>query len=399
MPSRSIGYTVVREATFYGQRTETTSPTIITVVQQEYNHDILSLVSYLDDNTPNRYAIGTPVSVSWGLLGKRVEVFQGYVHHTEPIYTTAGSKAQRNLVKVVCVGATFLMKEKHRRVWSGRSITSVLCEIFNAYKLSANITPDTRVWETMVQSDETDWQFVCGLAQRNGWTVVPNNTDVTVAPRWVDLRAVRNSVSSFRATGADESIGGLGQVFTFQAVDGETTPDGGQKAARVAYGIDPAQGELFVAQQDVAPPQLGWISPTPFFTEYSTDVARSYGEAAIRLRGASEGARMYIQAKAEVMGDATVRPGKLVSLAGLGAKNDGLWYVQMAEHEVNQGTYLLHLTLGRDARWDNGFRPSTKRRRVLVTRTGAYGEPVGETPPTVLVAGMWRAAYAKPVTA
>lgn len=393
MPPNSVGFTVVREATFYAQRTETMTPTAITVLQQEYNHDLVSLVSHLDDNTPDRYSAGVPVSISWGLLGKRVGVFQGYVHHTEPMVTTAGTRPQRNLVKVVCVGSTYRMKEKRRRVWSQRTIPSVLLEIFNGYKLSSSIAKDGRVWDTLVQSDETDWQFVCGLAQRNGWSVVPDNTDVTVRPRRVDLRIARSTISSFGASAANEAVGGLHQIFTFQAVDGETTPDGGQKALRLAYGLDPWQGEIFTATQDNVTPQLGWSSPDPIFTEHSTDISRSYGEAASRLLGAAEGARLYIQAKAEVMGNANVRPGKLVNLQGLGAKNNGLWYVEAAEHEVNMGTYLLHLTLGRDARWDNGFRPSTKRRRVVRVRTGAYGEQVAETPPTVLVAGSWRAAY------
>lgn len=394
MAPNSLGFEVVRSAVFYGQRTETMSPQTITVFQEEYAHDMVALVSYLDDNTPSRYGQGVPVSITWGLLNKRVETFQGYVHHTEPIVVGEGDRAHRNVVKIVCVGATYPMKEKRQRIWTGRTIPSVLGDVFDSYKLSSHISQSAKTWDALVQAGETDWMFACGLAQRLGWTLVPNNTDVMVRARSSDLKQARNTTISFRAPqGMREQAGGLNSILTFQAVDGETTPDGGQKAQRLAYGLDPWQGTPFVASQASVAPQLGWSSPDPIFKEYSTDTARTYAEAAARLAGDAEGARFYIQADAEVVGDASVRPGKLVCLLGLGSKNNGLWYVQRAEHEVSGGTYSLHLSLGRDARWDTGFRPNLQKRRVIQPRATAFGDTVAETPPTVLVGGAWRAAY------
>lgn len=393
MPSNSMGYPVVREAVFYGQRAEATSPAAITVFQQENNHDVVSLVSYLDDNTPNRYRAGVPVSVSWGALNRRVTTFQGYVHHTEPMVSPTGAKAYRNVVKIVCVGATYLMKNKHRRSWEQRTVPSVLAEIFDGYKMSLQTEQHNKIWDVLVQSGESDWEFVCGLAHRIGWAIYPDNTDVMAQNRRVDLRAAKNTTSVFIAAPPTSPTGGLNSILTFQAIDGETTPDGGQKANRISEGIDPWQGTYFTAAEGTSQPVLGWVSPDALFTEYSTDVARSYGEAATRLAGEAEDHRLYIQAKAEVVGDAYVRPGRAVSLGGLGAKSNGLWYVQAVEHEVDQGTYVMHLTLGRDARWDTGFRPNAQRRRVVQPRTDAYGTPLAVTPPTVLVAGVWRAAY------
>lgn len=397
MGRNSLGFEVVREATFYAQRTETMDPQSITVMQREYSHDVVALVSYLDDNTPNRYAFGVPVNVAWGLLGQRVDTFQGYVHHTEPMTSVAGDQAHRSVVKVVCVGATNPMKEKRQRIWNQRTIPSVLSEIFSQYKLSYDIMTNDRVWDSLVQSGESDWQFVCSLAQRLGWTVCPTNTDVRVRPRWSNMAAVAYTTTIFRAAKPNEAPGGLHQIQTFHAVDGETTPDGGQKALRVAQGLDPWQGTAYTAVQDTVQPQLGWLSPTALLTEYNHDTARTYDEAVQRLYGDAENARFYIQAEMEAIGDASVRPGRLVALQGLGAKNDGLWYVEAADHEVSGGAYLLHLSLGRDARWDNGFRPARQRRRVIQPRTGAYGEVSATTPPTVLVSGTWRAAYGQPV--
>src|SRR5437660_6077160 len=177
MPVSTLGFEVVRSATFYTGAQLTQSPTTINVIQQDFGHDIVTLISYRDDNTPNVYRTGVPVSVDWGLLNRRVETFYGYVHHVEPITVPAGKPEQRNVVKIVCIGVTYPMQETRRQIYLNRTIPSVLQEIFDNHKFSSRVSQSDTVWDSLVQADQSDWQFVCSLAQRLGWSVHARNTD------------------------------------------------------------------------------------------------------------------------------------------------------------------------------------------------------------------------------
>ena len=398
MPLKDFGYRIVRDASFMGStRPVTQSLTSMTLLQQEYGHDVVSMVSYRDDNAPNRYSTGTPLTISWGLTNYRVEVFTGYVHHSEPIMLPGGQPADRQMVKVVCVGASWLMKEQHRRIFNGRTIPSVIKEVLDGYRLSGQVTDDTRVWDSLAQAGESDWEFICALAKRLGWAVYPNNTDVAFRDRRVSPQTSRRTAKAFTAPGVGQPSGGMGQIITFQAIDGETTPDGGQKANRVLFGMDAMQGTSFVVTQDQPEPTLAWSSPDPVFLEFQNDTARDYAEASALVAGKTDVNRMYIQAKVEVQGEPAVRPGDVVCLLGMGAKNSGYWYVQSAEHELGVGSYTTHLTLGRDSRWDTGQRPDHRRRRIVRPRYAPYGEVFSEIPASNLINGTWRAAYSVPL--
>src|SRR5437660_11857752 len=111
MPVSTLGFEVVRSATFYTGAQLTQSPTTINVIQQDFGHDIVTLISYRDDNTPNVYRTGVPVGGDWGLLNRGVETFYGYVHPGEPITVPAGKPGRRNGGKIGGMGVAYPTEE------------------------------------------------------------------------------------------------------------------------------------------------------------------------------------------------------------------------------------------------------------------------------------------------
>lgn len=362
------------------------------IVQREFAHDVFSVVIGKMDDDSRIFTSGSPVEIEWGLESQDVRTLHGYVHHTEPISSQGASRD--TWLRMVCIGASYVLKEKHQQVWRGARVSSIVREKADAVKFSGDVQEHRQVWESLVQ-DGSDWDFLVGLAQRIGWTFYADDTDLHFKDPFSNLKHQLDSASYFMTREQNQPGGDWATALhSFHAVSGDNTPDGGQKVQRHLNGVDPRTGDFFSMDTLPAFSGLGAQSTSgPLFTNYETDPVVNIGEAAAKMVGKTRANRFHIQAKAEARGNARVRPGQLIALFGLGQRHIGYWYVHGVEHELSGADYYLHLSLGRDSDFHRFGRPHMRPRTYIPARTTPYGTLIGETPPTMLVGGQWRAAY------
>jgi hypothetical protein len=363
----------------------------LTVLQREFSHDVISIVLDNLDDDATVFQTGIPVEVRWGVESAEVSTINGYVHHTEPISVQGIGRVTK--LKLVCIGASFVMNQPARRVWQKRTASSIVRALADSQKFSGHIQEHKQVWESLTQ-DGSDWNFLVSLAQRIGWTFYVDNTDVYFRQPLYNLPLQLETAPYFVSTGPQNPATGVNNVQTFHVVSGETTPDGGQKAVRYMAGVDPRSGDQY--SMSVVPAfgdQLGSESTVPVFDNYESEPMVNYGEAAANLVGTALANRWHIQAKLEANGNARVRPGMLIALIGVGQRHSGYWYVQGIEHDLSVRGYTLHATLGRDSEFNRFGKPRTRARSVIPPRTTPYGTIIGETPPAIFVGNRWRAAY------
>ena len=115
-------------------------------------------------------------------------------------------------------------------------------------------------------------------------------------------------------------------VRDFQKMEGDNIP-GSELATRVVSGVDQNTGSAFT----VTATGTSGRNLTKIQTGY---VAKSVAEAQLMANAWQSLSQFYIQAKAELFGNAMLYPGKLVKLEGssLAGDSSGYWMVGRADH-------------------------------------------------------------------
>ena len=336
-------------------RASTGAPVALRVLQREFMHDIAVVTIRNETAKGSQFRTGSPVHIQWGYSPKNLEDFYGYVNHVDGHIVSGISN-----VDVVCIGASFYMKNENLRVLRNLSAPLVAKKVLSSYGLASVISPSARALGSISQSSQSDWAFLSNLAKEEGFTFFVNKTTGYFADR---LSLVNERFTTAPTYSPQSSTHHL---FSFDPIIGETAPEGGTKAFRVAYGIDPRTlQEVGATSKTSVKRPFGTTSETPLFTSYATQNVHSLGEASSTLDSVQKGNRFHIQAKADVSGSAKLRQGSTVVINGVDKLNDGLWYVHDVEHTIKNRQYRTLLVLGRDSYGDSGFRASATRPPAL----------------------------------
>lgn len=357
-------------------------PVEMRVLQSEYAHDLAMVLVPNDQPSLLRYRVGAPMSLSWGWPGD-VQTFVGYVHHLELRQTIA----TQGRMWVVCVGPSFSLRESRHRLFSDVRAEWVLGQVAGAHKLSA-MSRTSDPLSAVVQSGQSDWDLLIGVARRVGATLYCHRTDLRCLSRAVDpSQAVLLSISNALNSGRDG-------ILDWIPVLGETVPTE-RKAWWEAYGLTDNGG--FVGA--VAGTPATGVGQSPVFSEILTSRPVHSPATAASITTATAASHRHHQfGDADLTGTAKVHQGVTVQFRGLGAESDGYWFVTRAEHTIEGSQYRTSVRVGRDSVGDAspvslpgiaaklpGY--STRRRRVVSGLTSLSRPPsTWDAPESVLVA-------------
>lgn len=378
-------------AFFDGERSPTPTESV-RVLQKEFHHDIAVVTIYGENAESRKYRTGAPVEIQYG-APSNVEHFFGYVNHIEPVFEQ--ERVSRNLrkTKVVCVGASWALKAPLQKAYTGRTATSIIREIAEANKFTTDVEESDVVWQQLASPGKTQWEFLVSLAKQIGFTLYCNQTEVRCFDQFAHLRSGKGALPFY----AGQEVGSptLVTVKEFRPISGETTPVGGEKAKRIAYGVDPRRASVVKVTDDMSTTvTLGREASAPIFEKFEQDlVVTDPQQAAQRLGAVTKANRFHLQATATIIGDTRVTQGSIIAILGAGDRNSGYWYVQEVEHKADQQAYVMDVCLGRDSYGQTTvLTPSGTR--VLRERYNPFDSRVAIPPPTVFVNGQWRSAYA-----
>lgn len=369
----------------------------VKVIQTEGMHDTAIITLRGESMAAPELAPGTPVQMQYGWQSIDLDTFYGYIDHVETHYDRTIPDSS-TLEDVVCLGASYALKEPYIGGWTSVQASSLVKNIVNKYYLSSLIEDDDTVWPQLAAPGESAWVFLTQLATKVGYSLACNKTTMRFTSVDLSMRRYWSTMPIFRSRNTAPDYGQQ-TMSQFQAITGEALPlNGHTKAVRNVSGIDLTNGHIVNAHNlALGSAPLGSNVTLPFFTQQISDsVVSSQGHAQDVLAGIAQTNRFPYQATATLSGLTTVRQGVPVVISGIDSNNDGTWWVQEVVHKINFGSYAMDVSLGRDALGDNGLRP-TQGVLVAYSPSNPFTYTIANAPPTKLINNRWRAAYSSNV--
>jgi phage protein D len=226
------------------------------------------------------------------------------------------------------------------------------------------------MWPRMVQTDETDWQFIVALAQRIGYVVSSSGVTVFFQD---PLKLVRNTgvsvpLSSLDANSSNPAnlksnmrVGARGNITQFT----QLTVNGLDSAGNVITGS---------TAYDLRASYFGRTTIEPTTARTSTSCSpQDAGHAQVIAQATNNPDQWPLQNTVIAKGDGRLRAGGIASL-GLGNTSEmgGLWFTRSVSHSLGRASYLMTTELARDAVSKS---PDTTPVIVSSDRSGPLAQP------------------------
>jgi len=147
---------------------------LITAVldQRTNSHELLTLTfaGKLTSDTTTVVS-GDPVQFTWS-SDFGTSTFVGYVHSIKPTDINA------NVTEIYCVSPSYLLKNTDQKVYKNVTADVVVSKIAAKYGLKAITQRHPRVFPSLVNAGQSDWQFLKQLANLTGFLLKTEGTTI-----------------------------------------------------------------------------------------------------------------------------------------------------------------------------------------------------------------------------
>ncbi len=205
-------------------------------LEQEFDsHDrlILNFAGKIEDNL-NSISSGDPVEFEYAGAGNKT-TWVGYVHKVIP------STVMDNMTKIVCVSPTYLLKTTNQKIYKKVTADQVVEKICKKYGLKAVTQRHPRVFATIGQAGQSDWQLLRRLAKQTGFGLKVKGTTVYFMSKDKLNSASKARAPYFYKEGAAptvRTISVMGTIFDFKPQISDEAPDMiGATVDRVVSGL------------------------------------------------------------------------------------------------------------------------------------------------------------------
>ena len=273
--------------------------------------------------------IGAAVEISAGYGETPASVFKGEITSVE--LDIADSKTMPSFLIRGYDKGHRLQRGRLSKTYLNVKDSDVVSTIAGTAGLSASTDETTEVYDTISQNNQTNWEFLVERAQRIGYELFMDDgtlhfrkpaltgSPVLTSTLWEDLIWLNLRLSS------------SGQVASVNV----NAWDPQQKQAIVGTASTPDQ---LVSVTDL---QGGSTLSQPFGTAnmvLSNHLVHSQGDAtSIAQAVLNELTDNSLQIEGEMTGNPSLKPGTLLTLANLGTRFNGNYYVTSVTHRVSQG--------------------------------------------------------------
>ena len=187
-----------------------------------HTHDVLTLkfAGKINEST-NAVISGDPVVFTWN-SGEIQRTFLGYVTQVYP--TTVAD----NMTTIMCLSPTYLCKEGNQKIFKNVTADMVVRKIVEKYGLKAVTDKHPRIFPSIVQAGQSDWQMLRRLAKQTGFTLTVVNTTVYFVSKNRLANASRPSAPYFyvnTTNRASRVATKLGTIYSFDPIISDESPD------------------------------------------------------------------------------------------------------------------------------------------------------------------------------
>lgn len=294
-----------------------------------------------------------PIQVAWGRKPQALNMWYGYVNHHK-LSGNADSGTHNLQYTYFCIGTSKPMNSVDNQFWGSVTPTYIAKQIAQQHHLRCIVTSTTWVLSSEVQSNESDFQFMNRIASKTGFRFwVSGGTLYFIDPSVVIVGAGQTTVPTYRM---DKRLDWQDTMRAFQKLQGDNLP-GAPVAKRSVWGVDTSTGKVFQASAG-----SGSVQQTS-----TARVATSLAEGQLHVNAWQDLSQWWVAATAELFGDSTIYPGKVIGLIGnaVPKPDQGLWIVSSARHLMKmsgtaiatQDKYMTQVGLTRNS---TGPQPTIK---------------------------------------
>ena len=277
--------------------------------------------------------------------GNEITISAGYQGEAEPLFTgvvlcqRVKVRQDRSQLEILCRDPAFKMTLTRRnRYFEEVTDSDVATELIAEYNLSSEIAATEVTHPQLLQYQATDWDFLLDRLEANGQVAIV--TDGTIAGVVPALDGDPDATILYGATllELDAELDARSQSGTIRAL-----------------AWDPATQEL----QEAAATEPSWVGngnltadELATAAERQEDVLWHGGSlAADALQAWADGALLRSrlaasQGRARFQGLPAVQPGRLLDLAGISKRFNGVVYVTGVRHELSHNTWLTDAEFG-----------------------------------------------------
>mgnify|MGYP000862267010 CR=1 FL=1 len=282
--------------------------------------------------------VGKDIQIDIGYADVLETAFRGYITSVRYELT---SWEQTGLVVSGMDYSFKLMKGIKSKVFSKMKDSDAARQVIAGAGLSAKVESTTVMHDMIQQVGISDYQFLCLLAERNGYEFFVSGNEVyfrkphqNKSPA-VTLTWGQNLLSLDKEDDLTDQLG----VVKVRSWDPKTKkPIVGQAGAlsKVDSGQD---GKTLLNKA------LGKTVEDNYFSE-----ARTQQQAEVEANAIQNSKAMsLVTGEASCIGIPEIRAGKYVKLAGLGSQLNKTYYITSARHRIDESGYITTLTIGGNA--------------------------------------------------
>lgn len=322
----------------------------IKLMLEENVHDMLVIsVRGVHPRAITEY-LGAGVYFNMKLTGPYAHTFVGKVIEVDAKNSASGGLVNRSKfqdAKITCMGASYDMRGPRDALWDRANLQGVSSSIARRYGFSLDV-PRTRVtYPRIMQTNESDWQFLVRYASMHGMVVTCHGTHIHIFDPY---KAVLRNTSLHRIS-PPRSVGASpfpGDIIEFDGyfVDKRRS---GEINNPVVTVTGPNSRMFDVSWRDVSrtkvPERRRQVSRDRDVRNHQ--YVETYEEAVAVLSASNKEVYDY-GADVSVASLLGCLPGGVVDVLRYNGEFDGLWYVSSVTHNMVNGKAHSNLKLKRN---------------------------------------------------
>jgi hypothetical protein len=221
-------------------------------LEQEFNsHDRL-VIKYAGkvEDTLNFVGSGDPVEFEYSGAGSK-KTWVGYVHKIIP------STVSENATTIICISPTYLLKTTRQKIYKNVTADQVVQKVCKQYGLKAVTQRHPRVFSTIAQAGQSDWQLLRRLAKQTGFGLKVTGTTVYfMSKNKLSSASTNNASVFFKETAAPtvRGIASMGTLIEFTPQISDEAPDMvGATVDRVVSGLHSTNNKTIATKHKIQP--------------------------------------------------------------------------------------------------------------------------------------------------
>lgn len=278
---------------------------------------------------------GNKVEIKMGYIDKLITVMEGVITGVRMFIGTEGVPT----IEVNGMDKSFLMmKGKKSFIWTKKKHSNIVSEIGKKYGFKTTSTATKTEFPTVIQNNQTDYEFIKRLASMNGYEFFITGSDlyfrdpVKEKSPIMELKMGDHLVSLELNLDIGEQIGGVvvkGYNVKKEAVEAKAT-------AITKMGSGNMDGPSLVKSMN---------SGETIREIYEPVIDKSEADAMAKAV-LNDASRKFVTGRAETVGLPELRAGRYVSFKGFWGTGSKTVYIVGCRHEINRDGFMTELYLG-----------------------------------------------------